>query len=113
MEAARVIRPGGVVVFHTFNRTLAAKLLAVHGMKIVARDTPEHVHVYDLFITPDELDRMAGQVGLAVREIQGVRPLVNRDFWWSVFHRRIHPNFSFTKTRSQAVGYLGYAVNVV
>ena len=109
-EAARVLQPGGVVVFHTFNRTLAAQLLAIHGMKIVARDTPEHVHVYDLFIAPAELGRMAGQVGLAVKEIQGVRPMVNRAFWWSVFHRRIHPDFSFTKTRSQAVGYVGYAV---
>jgi len=109
-EAARVIRPEGVVVFHTFNRTLAARLLAIHGMKLVARDTPEHVHVYDLFVTPSELSRMAGQVGLAVAEIQGVRPLVNSAFWWSVFHRRVHPDFAFTKTRSQAVGYLGYAV---
>ena len=110
LEAARVVRTGGAVIFHTFNRTLAAKLLAIHGMKIVARDTPEHVHVYDLFITPTELKWMAGKAGLAVREIQGVRPVVNRALWWSVFHRRIHPDFAFSKTRSQAVGYLGYAV---
>ena len=110
LEAARVLRPGGAAVFHTFNRTLAARLLAIHGMKIVARDTPDHVHVYDLFITPAELSRMAGKVGLTIREIQGIRPVVNRALWWSVFHRRIHPGFSFTKTRSQAVGYLGYAV---
>ncbi len=109
-EAARLLRSGAVIVFHTFNRTLAAKLLAIQGMKLVARDTPDHVHVYDLFITPRELGRMAGQVGLAVREIQGIRPVVNRALLWSVFHRRIHPDFAFTKTRSQAVGYLGYAV---
>ncbi len=109
-EAARVLRPGGVAVFHTFNRTPAAWLLAIHGMKIVARYTPDHVHVYELFITPEELSQMAGEVGLAVTEIQGVRPVANSAFWWSVLHRRIHPAFAFTHTRSRAVGYLGYMV---
>lgn len=111
-EAVRVLRPKGTCVFHTFNRTLTSRLLAIHGMKIVARDTPDHVHVYDHFISPDELGRMAGEVGLFVSEIQGVRPVVNRAFWWSVCHRRVHPAFSFKHTRSQAVGYLGYAVKV-
>ncbi len=109
-EAARVVRVGGCVLFHTFNRTLAARLLAIHGMKIVARDTPEHVHVYELFITPEELTEMANETGLSVTEIHGVRPVVDRAFWWSVFHRRIHPEFSFKRSNSRAVGYLGYAV---
>ena len=109
-EAARVVRPGGVIIFHTFNRTPASWALAIHGMKIIARDTPEHVHVYDLFIPPANLRRMAAEAGAPVAEIQGIRPVVNRAFWWSVAHRRIHPDFAFTKTRSQAVGYLGYAV---
>ncbi len=109
-EAARVVRPGGLVVFHTFNRTPAAWALAIHGMKVVARDTPEHVHVYRLFITPDELRGYAAEAGLAVRDVQGVRPVVDRAFWWSVFHRRIHPGFGFTYTDSRAVGYAGYAV---
>jgi 2-polyprenyl-6-hydroxyphenyl methylase/3-demethylubiquinone-9 3-methyltransferase len=109
-EAARVLRPGGVVIFHTFNRTPAAWALAIHGMKVVARDTPAHVHVYDLFITPGELRRMAAEAGAPVAEIRGIRPVVDRAFWWSVLHRRIHPRFDFAFTRSQAVGYLGYAV---
>lgn len=109
-EAARVVRPGGLVVFHTFNRTPASWALAIHGMKVVARDTPEHVHVYHLFVTPDELTGYAEGAGLSVREIQGIRPVADRAFWWSVFHRRIHPDFAFAYTGSKAVGYAGYAV---
>lgn len=109
-EAARVVRPGGLVVFHTFNRTPAAWALAIHGMKLVARDTPPHLHLYRLFITPGELRAMAADAGLEVRDVQGIRPVVDRAFWWSVLHRRTHPRFGFTTTRSQAVGYAGYAV---
>ena len=109
-EAARVVRPGGAVVFHTFNRTPEAWLLAIHGMKVVARDTPEHVHVYGLFIRPSELRAMAAEAGLDVRDVRGVRPVVDRAFWWSVLHRRVHPDFGFTFTRAPRVGYAGYAV---
>lgn len=109
-EAARIVRPGGAVVFHTFNRTPAAWALAIHGMKVVARDTPEHVHVYHLFVTPDELRKMLFAAGLRPMETQGIRVVPDRAFWWSVFHRRIHPEFSFTYTKSLAVGYGGYAI---
>jgi 2-polyprenyl-6-hydroxyphenyl methylase/3-demethylubiquinone-9 3-methyltransferase len=109
-EAARVVRPGGVVIFHTFNRTPAAWALAIHGMKVVARDTPPHVHVYRLFVKPAELRRMAFAAGLRVMETRGVRVVPDRALWWSVLRRRVHPEFSFTFTNSLAVGYAGYAV---
>ena len=69
-----------------------------------------HVHVYPLFIRPAELRAMAFAAGLRVMETQGVRVVPDRAFWWSVWHRRIHPDFAFTYTRSHAVGYAGYAV---
>jgi 2-polyprenyl-6-hydroxyphenyl methylase/3-demethylubiquinone-9 3-methyltransferase len=109
-EAARVVRPGGPVIFHTFNRTPLAWALAIHGMKVIARDTPPHVHVYRLFIKPDELRDMAFAQGLRVMEIRGVRVSVDQPFWWSLWHRRIHPEFGFRFTTSTAVGYAGYAV---
>ena len=109
-EAARVLRPGGIVVFHTFNRTPLAWLLAIHGIRVVARDTPADLHVYRLFIKPGELRRMMAEVELGVRDMQGVRPVVDGAFFRSVAHRRVHPGFSFALTTSTAVGYLGYAV---
>ena len=109
-EAARVVRPGGAVIFHTFNRTPASWALAIHGMKVVARDTPAHVHVYHHFVKPEELREMAFAAGLRVMEMQGVRVVLDRAFWWSVLNRRVHPRFAFKYTRSRAMGYAGYAV---
>ncbi|GAB5535514.1 MAG: hypothetical protein Rubg2KO_17630 [Rubricoccaceae bacterium] len=109
-EAARVVRPGGLVLFNTFNSTPLAWLLAVHGFKFIVRDAPEHIHVFDLFIAPSVLAELAADVGLDMEVIRGVRPSLGKPFWWSLRHRRIHPDFRFQFTRSPAVGYMGCCV---
>ena len=108
-EAGRVLRPGGVVVFNTFNRTPAAAAVAIYGFHVVVRDTPEHIHVYDLFRTPAELGAAMAEHGLQLVETRGLRPRLDGAFWRSVARRRVDPAFSFRETRSTAVGYLGYA----
>ena len=109
-EAARVVRPGGLVLFNTFNTTPLAWLVAVHGFKFVVRDVPDHVHVFDLFLAPSVLRELAADVGLDVEMIRGVRPTLGKPLWWSLWHRRVHPDFAFRLTASPAVGYLGSAV---
>lgn len=109
-EAARVVRPGGVVVFNTFNQTPLAWLVAVHGFKFVVRDAPQHLHVYRLFIPPETLEEMAAEVGLDVVDVTGVRPRLDGAFWRSLRSRRVDPEFRFTRTASKAVGYMGAAV---
>ena len=109
-EAARVVRPGGLVLFNTFNTTPLARLLAVHGFALVTRGGPEHIHVYDLFIAPRDLRAMASRAGLDVEEVRGVRPALGWPLWWSVLNRRVHPDFAFRFSASTAVGYVGCAV---
>ncbi|MFN3597461.1 MAG: bifunctional 2-polyprenyl-6-hydroxyphenol methylase/3-demethylubiquinol 3-O-methyltransferase UbiG [Rubricoccaceae bacterium] len=111
-EAARVVRPGGLVLYHTFNQTPAAWLLAIHGIRVVARDTPPDLHVYRLFLPPDRLAAMAAAAGLDARETRGVRPVLDGAFWRSVRRRRVDPAFRFAHTRALAVGYCGYAARV-
>lgn len=109
-EAARVVRPGGLVVVNTFNRTPLSWLVAVHGFKFVVREAPEHLHVWRLFIPPDTLREQAAGVGLRVEEIRGIRPRLDGAFWRSIRRRRLDPDFRFTYTASEAVGYVGVAV---
>jgi len=109
-EAARVLRPGGVVVFNTFSRTPLAWLVAIHGFTFVVRDAPEHIHVYRLFQSPETLSARCANAGLDVQEVRGVRPRLNRAFWRSVARRRVDPGFAFAFTGSTAVGYMGHAV---
>ena len=109
-EAARVVKPGGPVIFNTFNRTPLAAVVAVHGFRFVTRDAPANVHVARYFVPPASLRASAAYVGLRVAETRGLRPRLDGPFWRSIARRRVDPGFRFTFTRSQAVGYIGYAV---
>ena len=109
-EAARVVRPGGLVLLNTFNRTPLSWLVAVHGLRFVARDTPQNLHVWRLFVPPTTLEEWADLEGLKVTDIQGVRPSLGAPFWRSLLRRRVDPGFSFSRTSTLGVGYLGVAV---
>lgn len=109
-EAARVVRPGGVVLFHTFNKTPLAWALAIHGFKVVTPGGPEHIHVYRLFIPPADLRTMHARAGLDVQEVRGVHPVPNRAFWRSVVRRRVDPAFQFKVGGPPWIGYIGHAV---
>ncbi len=109
-EAARVLRPGGVMVFNTFSRTPLAWLVAIHGFKFVVRDAPDHIHVYRLFQSPETLAERCAAVGLDVAEVRGVRPRLDGAFFRSLARRRVDPGFAFRFSASTAVGYMGHAV---
>ncbi len=109
-EAARALKPGGVLLFHTFNRTPLSWLLAVKGIGLVTTDGPHNVHVYRLLVKPAELAAAGRAAGLELRDWTGIRPVLGRAFIWSLLRRRVHPDFAFVLTRSTAVGYLGYFV---
>ena len=106
-EAARALRPGGVLLFHTFNRTPEAWLLAVKGIGLVTRDGPCNVHALSMFIKPAELRDAGRRCGLDRMELTGIRPVLGLPLLASLARRRVHPGFAFTLTRSTRVGYMG------
>ncbi len=62
---ARLLKPGGHVVFSTINRTFKAWLFAIVGGEYVMRILPRGTHEYAKLIRPDEMRRWAGASGLA------------------------------------------------
>lgn len=109
-ECARVVRPGGLFFFHTFNRNTLAWLIVIKGVEWVVRNTPRDLHVLHLFMKPAELARLCGSFDLDVREFIGVKPVLwSRAFLRLLVSGKVPSDFRFEFTRSTLLGYSGYA----
>src|SRR5204863_3587753 len=108
-EASRVLVPGGLFVFHTFNRTWQAKLIIIKGVEWFVRNAPKDLHVSRLFVTPDELRGMCHAHGLDNPEIRGSRPRFRWPLWRMLLTGRVGDDFAFITTPSVKLGYTGFA----
>lgn len=70
---ARLVKPGGHVVFSTINRHPKAYLLAILGAEYLLRMLPKGTHDYAQFIRPSELAGWARQAGLVLDDLSGIR----------------------------------------
>ena len=96
LEAARLLRPGGVLYVNTINRTWRARYVAVRlaeGLGLVPRGT----HDPALFVRPRELCAIADMAGLRCHRIEGEAPRLIT----TLRQRAIHLKAS----RSLAVAY--------
>ena len=69
---AGLLRPGGVMLLSTINRTVKAYLLAIVGAEYVLRWLPVGTHQWERFVTPDELSRHLQAAGLGAPTLQGL-----------------------------------------
>lgn len=84
-EAAARLRPGGILIASTLNRTLKAYALAIVGAEYVMRWLPKGTHDWNKFVTPDELDEAMREAGLLPLGAEGMvyNPLFAT---WSLSH---------------------------
>lgn len=109
-EASRVLKPGGLFFFHTFDRNPLSYLFVIKGVEWCVRNTPKNMHVYSLFIKPDELDQYCRNHRLNIQVMQGVSPKFNSlPFFKMLFTRNVSDAFSFSFCKSLKIGYCGIA----
>jgi len=110
-EASRVLRPNGLLFFYTHNRNWLSAFLVIKGVSWFVRDTPENLHLYRLFIKPEELSQWCSEQGLSVKQLRGVRPrILSSAFTGLLLTRTVPEHFEFRFTSSLSVSYAGYAV---
>ena len=81
--AASLVKPGGLLMVSTINRTKRAFALAILGAEYILRWLPVGTHSWDRFVTPEEFAGFIHDHGLDVFERSGMvyNPLADR---WSL-----------------------------
>ncbi|MGB7875018.1 MAG: bifunctional 2-polyprenyl-6-hydroxyphenol methylase/3-demethylubiquinol 3-O-methyltransferase UbiG [Anaerolineales bacterium] len=73
VEVGRVLTPNGLFLFDTINRTPQSKVNFIFGLQDFpfTRLFPKDTHVWDMFITPDELSKTLEKHGMQVQGLSG------------------------------------------
>ncbi len=80
-RCAEMVKPGGLMVAATLNRTLKSFALAIVGAEYVLRWLPRGTHSWDKFVTPAELERALARAGLRASDQTGVAYNPLGDTW--------------------------------
>lgn len=67
-----LLKPGGLLVMSTLNRTLKSYLFAIVGAEYVLRWLPQGTHQWNKFLRPSELAEPLTKHGLKLLEMQGM-----------------------------------------
>lgn len=79
-DCAAMVRPGGIMMCSTINRTLKAFAFAIVGAEYVLRWLPRGTHQYDKLVRPSELTAYLKLAGLNVERVTGMslNPMTER-----------------------------------
>jgi 2-polyprenyl-6-hydroxyphenyl methylase / 3-demethylubiquinone-9 3-methyltransferase len=80
-RCAEMVKPGGLMVVATLNRTIKSFALAIVGAEYVLRWLPRGTHQWDKFVTPNELEIALERSGLTVTQDTGVIYNLLADRW--------------------------------
>ncbi len=71
-DCASLVKPGGVMIVATLNRTAKAFALAIVGAEYVLGWLPRGTHEFEKFLRPEEIEAPMSAAGLTVQPAQGV-----------------------------------------
>lgn len=111
-EASRVLKNQGMFFFHTFNRNILSYLLIIKGVDLFVNNAPKNMHVYPLFIKPQELSAFCLAEDLLIDTFKGLRPKFNKALWRMVIKGNITDDFSFCFSNNLSTGYCGIATKI-
>ena len=71
-SCARLVRPGGIMVVATLNRTVLSYAAAIIGAEVILRWLPRGTHHWRKFVSPSEIERFLVPEGFTVIATTGV-----------------------------------------
>lgn len=109
-EFSRVLKPGGIFIFHTFNRNLLAYVVIIKLVEWLIKNTPKNMHVLKLFIKPKELCDFCENSGMIPDEMTGIRPVFSNLTLRDLRSGEVPETFQFKLTKSLLLSYMGNAI---
>lgn len=120
-ECARVLKPDGLFLYDTLNRTAFSKLLAIKLLQEwhYTRVLPLHLHVWEMFIRPAELHASLEHHGLRSQNMRGINLFMNpiqalraiRQYkTGKISGAELGKRVSLREGANMAASYMGYAI---
>jgi 2-polyprenyl-6-hydroxyphenyl methylase / 3-demethylubiquinone-9 3-methyltransferase len=123
-ETSRVLKPGGLYLYDTVNRTWVSKLFVIHLFQEWSwtRLVPSGLHDWDSFIRPEEMETLLVAHGLRPARRSGLAPslgpLVSARRLWDLYRlktgRLDHASFArgmlFAPSPIELTNYIGCAI---
>jgi len=120
-EISRVLKPGGVFIYDTFNRTFLSKLVAIKVLQDWKRWAimPLYLHEWGMFIKPEEIKELLHQNHLSWRQHIGIMPNITVLKVWRYLHLRVKGDLTYEEFGKKFqmiespfinVMYMGYAM---
>jgi len=123
-EISRVLKPGGVFFYDTFNRNPLSKLIVIkiwQDWKRTAFMLP-NLHVYEMLIKPMELRQLILENGMGEIHMKGMSPNISPIKMISLLRQRAKGELTYSELGNKMklkesndlmVGYMGYAIKQV
>jgi 2-polyprenyl-6-hydroxyphenyl methylase/3-demethylubiquinone-9 3-methyltransferase len=120
-EISRVLKNGGIFIYDTFNRTCFSKISAIKILQEWKRWAimPPDLHVWGMFIKPEELKSLLLKNQLDWKEHCGIKPNISYLKMLRYLHKRaigemtyeeFGNKFHMVESRSFRMMYMGYAL---
>ena len=120
-EISRVLKPNGIFFYDTLNRTFISKIVAIKIWQEWKRWAfmPPNLHVWEMFIKPDEIKSLLSVNGFDWKEHRGTQPNVSIPKMLNYLRKRakgewtyadLGKNFRLIESSDMNILYMGYAI---